>query len=293
MPSRFTALAILIYWSIAAFLLLTRDVIPELTQGYAPDLRAIAHAGDPTRPVRWSIQVIDDPRYPDTRRTVGEAVTGATRRPDGWFNLTSRTEIDAGGLLQGTLFRTRTNVRLAVDSLYRVDPSGNLSSFDLRVRSPESREPMLKVNGQLKGGKMEIVSRGPVPILNQTLSFDYDPQSVVQDVLAPYDRLPGLHVGQRWESRVINPFTGQVDRVRAEVARRGLINWEGNPVSTFEVEQHMGPLSPLSMKMKTWVRTDGVVLRHEVPFPFVRLVLERRPESDPAPPGSQTGVPAS
>ena len=32
--------------------------------------------------------------------------------------------------------------------------------------------------------------------------------------------------------------------------------------------------------MKTWVRTDGVILRQEVPFPFVRLVLERRPEAD-------------
>ena len=42
MPSRFVSLAILIYWSIAAFLLLTWDVIPELTQGYPPNLRAIA-----------------------------------------------------------------------------------------------------------------------------------------------------------------------------------------------------------------------------------------------------------
>ena len=33
MPSRFVSLAILIYWSIAAFLLLTWDVLPELTLG--------------------------------------------------------------------------------------------------------------------------------------------------------------------------------------------------------------------------------------------------------------------
>ena len=76
MPSRFVSLVILIYWSIAAFCLLTWDVIPELTSGYPPDLRAITLAGDSTRPVRWSIQVIDDPRFPDVRRTVGEAVTG-------------------------------------------------------------------------------------------------------------------------------------------------------------------------------------------------------------------------
>jgi len=287
MPSRFISLAILIYWSIAAFLLLTWDVLPELSLGYAPDLRSIAAAGESSAPVRWSIQIVDDPRFPEVRRTVGEAVTAASRRPNGSVELTNRVDIDAGGLLKGTPFMTTTGVRLGVDSLYHVDPSGNLRSFDLQVKSPESPEPLIKVKGQLKGDKMEIVSRGPLPLFNKTWTFDYEPRSVVQDMFGPIDRLPGLHVGQRWESRVINPFSGQVDRVRVEVARRGLIHWAGNPVTTFEVVQHAGPLS-----MRTWVRTDGVILRHEVPFPFMRLVLERRPETDSVPSTSETTVPA-
>src|SRR5271166_4740588 len=109
MPSRFVSLAILIYWSTAAFLLLTWDVIPELTLGYPPDLRAIAVAGDSFRPVRWSIQIVDDPRHPEVRRIVGESVTASSRRPDGWFTLTSKVEIDAGELLKGTPFGTRSN----------------------------------------------------------------------------------------------------------------------------------------------------------------------------------------
>ena len=44
MPSRLSSLVILIYWSIAAFCLLTWDVLPELTRGYPPDLRAITFA---------------------------------------------------------------------------------------------------------------------------------------------------------------------------------------------------------------------------------------------------------
>ena len=62
MPSRFVSLAILVYWSIAAFCLMTWEVLPELSLGYPPDLRAIAAAGDPTRPVRWNIEILDDPR---------------------------------------------------------------------------------------------------------------------------------------------------------------------------------------------------------------------------------------
>jgi hypothetical protein len=279
MPSRLTSLGILIYWSIAAFCLLTWDVLPELTLGYPPDLRAIALAGDSTRPVRWSIQVMDDPRAPEARRPVGEAVTSSTRQADGWYEMASRVEFDAGGLLRGTPFATRASIRLRIESRYHVDPSGNLQNFEVQVRSREFADELILVKGQLKGKKMEIVSRGPVPMLNQHLAFDYEPRSVVHDVLGPLDRLPNLHVGQRWESRVINPFSGQVDRVRVEVKQRTVIHWDGNPVPAFEVVQHVAPMS-----MRTWVRDDGVILRQEVPFPFVRLILDRRgEEAAPAP----------
>jgi hypothetical protein len=278
MPSRWISLVILIYWSIAAFCLLTWDVLPELTLGYPPDLRTIAFAGDSAKPVRWSIQVVDDPRSPDACRTVGEAVTSSSRQADGWHELTSQVEFDAGSLLRGTLFATRTNERLQIDSRYHVDPSGNLQNFQLVVKSPESFGELVQVKGQLRGKSMEIVSQGPVPLLNKHVRFDYVPRSVVHDVLGPLDRLPGLHVGQRWETQVINPFSGQVDPVRVEVVRRTVIHWEGDPVSTFEVVQHLSPFS-----MRTWVRTDGVILRQEVPVPLVRLVLERRGE-EAAPP---------
>ena len=107
MPSRLVSLGILIYWSIAAFLLLTWDVIPELNLGYAPDLRANAVAGDSSKPVRWSIQIVDDPRDPEVRRTVGESVTTSKRRPDGWVELTSHVDLDASGMLKDTPFATQ------------------------------------------------------------------------------------------------------------------------------------------------------------------------------------------
>jgi hypothetical protein len=288
MPSRIVSLVILIYWSIAAFCLLTWDVLPEMTSGYPPDLRAITQAVDSARPIRWSIQVVDDPRFPDVRRIVGEAVTGCTRRPDGWSELTSRVKLDAGGLLKGTAFFTRSSIRLELESRYLVDRSGNLHSFVLEVKSADSPETLVEVKGEIKGKTMEVVSHGPVDILNKKIVIGYEPKSVIQDVLGPLDRLPGLHVGQRWESQVINPFTGQVSPVKVEVKKRDLLPWNGNAVPTFEVVQNIGPLS-----MRTWVRLDGVILRQEVPLPYVRLVLERRPEADDVTSLPQTGVPGS
>jgi len=273
MPSRLISLAILIYWSIAAFCLLSWDVLPEFVQGYPPDLRSITYASNDSRPVRWSLQVIDNPKDPDDRRTVGEAVTSSLRRPNGWFQIDSKAEFDAGGLLKGTLFATRMSAPLEIHSQYQVEPSGNLRSFEINVRSLDSSERLINIRGDVEHGKMTIVSRGPVPLLNQRWEFNYESRSVVQNALGPIDRLPGLHVGQKWETRVVNPFTGQVDRARVEVARRTLIQWNGNPVPTFEVVQHLAPLS-----MRTWVTIEGLILRQEVPFPFVRLVLDRRPD---------------
>jgi hypothetical protein len=234
---------------------------------------------------------VDDPRDPESRRTVGESVTASHRRPDGWFELTNHVELDASRMLKGTPFANMLpgisrGSRLGVESAYLVDSSGNLSSLNLTVTEQSSSGPLLVVKGKVKGRSMEIVSRGKIPLFDQKVSFDYEPRSVVQDVLGPMDRLPGLHVGRRWESRVINPFTGTAESVRAEVTRRGLIHWDGNPVTTFEVVHRTS-----TFMMKTWVRTDGVILRQEMPLPFVRLVLERRPETDmplaaPAKPGT-------
>jgi hypothetical protein len=267
------SLLILVYWSIAAFCLLKWDVLPELSMGYPPDLRGIAFASEPDRPVRWRIQVLEGPG-PDDRRTVGEAVTATTRQADGWYEMTSRVDFDAGDLLRGTVLAMRQSIRVQVNSRYHVHPSGNLQNFDLRVASKDFGDELVHVTGRLRDGKMEVVSRGPLPILNNTISLKYEPRSVVSDILGPLDRLPGLHVGQRWEMQVVNPFSGQVESVRAEVKGRTVIQWAGNPETTYEVEQKMS-----SMQMRTWVRPDdGVILRQEVPFPFVKLILERRGE---------------
>ncbi len=221
MPSRFVSLVIL-------DLLVDRRILPSDVGrasrddvGLPPDLRSITQAVDSTQ-----TDAVEHPghrRYSISRRTPDRGGSGnrLSRRPDGWFELTSRVELDAGGLLKGTAFLSRSSIQLEIESRYRVDPSGNLHSFLLEVKSPESPETLVEVKGEVKGKMMEIVSRGPVDILNKKMMIEYEPRSVIQDVLGPLDRLPGLHVGQRWESQVINPFTGQVSRCasRGEEAR--------------------------------------------------------------------------
>jgi hypothetical protein len=277
MPPRLVSVAILVYWSIAAFFLLKWEVLPELTLGYPPDLRSIASAaGGEAGPVSWSIDVIDDPRRPEIRRNVGQATTESKRLPTGGYELTSQVAFDAGELLKRTPLASNQGVRLTIDGDYRVDPRGDLKWFTMKVKGAGDGDDLFRVEGKVHDGRMDVKAKGIASVFSLQRSFPYESRSVVYDALRPLDRLPGLQVGQRWDMQVVNPLSGAVETARVEVMRRTIIDWNGEAVSAFEVQQRAGPIVT-----KTWVRLDGAILRQQVPLPFVDMMLERLPPGDP------------
>lgn len=284
MPSRLICAAILIYWAVAALGLVRRDLLPELSVGNPPDFRTVANPEDNAKPVVWNVQVLDNPAEPENLRLIGEATTESRRGDDAWVEMKSFVRFDSGKLLKGTPFTDRNDEEIEIESTYRIDPSGNLQSFHTGVRAASDREELVKIDGVLKAGVMEISSRGPLKILNRSLSFKYEPRGLVQSQIGALDRLPGLQVGQRWDEHVANPMTGQVEEVRAEVKGKAFIHWNNNPVQTLEVVHRSKTISA-----RTWVALDGMVLRQEIPFPLLRLVLERRPVKS-KPKGSETAI---
>lgn len=274
MPHRLVCVAILLFWSIAAVALFTRDLLPDLLIGTPPDLRSISQAEGAPKPTHWAIMVAEDPSLLNLR-SVGQAVTRSTLKNDGWVEMSSEVFIDAEDLLRATPFEYVRNERLEVYSSCDIDLSGNLAAFRTAVRSAGEPGELLTLEGHVKNRTLEIRARGPLPLFNWTRTFPYQPRGMVQNTLGPMDRMPGLQVGQRWESRIISPLTGRVETIKVEVARKGVITWGNNPVQALEV---VARASPISVRM--WVRPDGLVLRQEVPFPFVRLVLDRQPDAD-------------
>ena len=87
---------------------------------------------------------------------------------------------------------------------------------------------LIKIEGKVKDGKVEVSSHGPLPFLDRTITFDYKARGMVKSQFGPLDRLPGLAVGQRWDEKVANPFTGQVETVRAEVKRKTVMVLQDN-----------------------------------------------------------------
>lgn len=285
MPHRLVCIAILVFWSVAAGALFTRDVLPDLMVGSPPDLRSITsnQTGANPEPTYWIIQVAEDPNLLN-RRPVGQAETRSTLTADRWVHIESKVWIDAADLLKGTRFDASRDEQLEVLSTYEIDSSGNLFAFWTAVKSVQDPGELLTLEGRVHGDSLEVKARGPLPIFNWTRTLPYQRRGMVQNTLGPVDRMPGLQVGQRWESRIISPLTSRVETVRFEVARKGTILWGNNPVPALEVVAKAAPIS-----LRLWVRPDGLVLRQEVPFPFVRLVIERKPDGT----GPGAGAPAA
>jgi hypothetical protein len=111
-------------------------------------------------------------------------------------------------------------------------------------------------------------------LVHWTKSIPYESRGMIQNSIGPIDRLPGLQVGQRWSTRVVNPLTGLVEVVKVEVTGKHSIQWDNALVPTLEVVQHLPGISA-----RTWVRKDGLVLRQELPVSiFKHLILERLPD---------------
>jgi hypothetical protein len=272
MPSRPACFVILVFWVLAAFELLRHDILPDYWITPPPDLRSIAAAEEDSRPTEWELSVADDKSFQNLR-SVGRAVTRSERTKEGDTILIGQVWFDSGSLLKGTFLNIQQNERLDVLNRIEIDPSGNLRNFHASIQSASDHFELVTIDGVVKASKLEIKSQSSYPLLNFTRSLPYEPRGMIQNSVGPIDRLPGLQVGQRWVTRVFSPLTGQVEDVKFEVSRKHVIQWDGAVVTTLEVVQHMAPITT-----RTWVRRDGLVLRQEVPFPLVKLVLDRIPD---------------
>ena len=279
MPNRLICVAILLFWTIAAGTLFTRDILPTLLLGSPPDLRTISQADDAAGPTRWSILAIDDGK-PNNPRSVGQIVTETKRKRDGWVKMTSTAWLDSGELVRGTMFESKQSERIGVLGYCEIDPTGNLQDFRVGIRLDEgSNREFLSIEGRLRKEMMEVTTRSIVPGLNGTQSIPYQPRGIVQNSLGPLERMPGLQVGQTWETQVVSLMTGKLQPCRVTVVGTEHIIWGSTPILTLKVVTKMAPITAA-----TWVRPDGLVVRQEIPFANkIKLILERVPD-DPTRP---------
>ncbi len=112
----------------------------------------------------------------------------------------------------------------------------------------------------------EFSCEAVVGAIKKTLSFDGDLSKYLGDSIRPFTHLEGLHVGQSWRLRSINPMSllqgGDVELATqlVNVTRRERIDHAGESVECFRIETD---------DTTAWADDSGRILRQELQIPLL------------------------
>ncbi len=202
--------------------------------------------------------------------------------------MTSDAWLDLGEMMRKSASDTTPASRVGVVGACEIDTSGNLSHFRVAVREGDNPRgtDVLVLEGRRRKEILDVTAKGLLILGERTWSLAYRPRGIVQNSLGPLERMPGLQVGQKWESQVISPLSvmlgwgNQIQTCHVEVVAVEHMVWNNDTISVLKVVTSTGGFS-----VSTWVRPDGLVIRQELPFPSKsgKLILDRLPPEDPAP----------
>jgi hypothetical protein len=283
MTSRWSSIAIVLFWISTMGWLVQNKIIPSLATGEPPSYRSMLdHHGQADRPVGWSISL--------DGRPLGWAITSAVLDTEGGYQLQSRVRMDRipfatlapawmSSILKvfdggGSIPSLQMNVdaRSSID----IDPLGRPVDFDSvanlgypgqgRTLATDLRFSM---RGTFEGDYLDLEMRSG-DFVHHTKAF-VPRDAMLGDSLSPQARLPHLRLGQTWTVPAYSPFrppNSPLEILDARVERTQMITWHGRQMPTLVVVMHADPGSGLTnskdVRAKTWVAMDGSVLKQEV-----------------------------
>lgn len=273
MPSLLTRIVIIAAWLVSTSWLIYKDYLPRILVGEPPDWKSLTADQKALLPASWLIMVEDKP---GESRVVGRATNKNSKTSDGSTVLASSVKIDARGLFKNTPMAVAESTEFQFESETRISPQGLLQQFRAAVSVRDLGEkPVLTIIGApTQNQKIEIRFQSSLsPLLNFRQILPVSSTEMIRGGLEPVDWLPGLRVGQRWNTTILQPMTARPEQVQSEVMAESRIFWNGNPTDVMIVEHRAG-----TYKAQSFVRRDGLVIRQQLPMPLVKMMLDREPD---------------
>jgi hypothetical protein len=276
MPSYLMRWLIVVGWIATTAWWFVRDVAPWLGADQLGYRQLLARrASDES--TNWRVLV--------DGKQVGSILSGVQPKTNGGFGLWSQA------MLKSSLITTAVgmpgdadfSVHLTAD----VSPLGRLTAFEVRLSLRSDRatgSEFAALRGRVEGEELVLQ-----PVLNDqpignAFRLRIDPTTPIGGDFSPTDKLPGLSVGRRWTTRVVDPqavllgggiltSTPPTREIAHRVVGIEPLAWNGKPWDCFVVEDRHGDTIG-----KTWVRkADGVVLRQQANFGRSVVVMELDP----------------
>ena len=218
-------------------------------------------------------------------RQVGTIISGVQPKTTGAFTVWSQAMLKSALVAAAVGFAGESDVSVHMNA--EISPLGRLTSVDVRLSLRGELDKGSEVgalHGEVEGDELVVQ-----PSLNgrpagQAIRVRFDPSTPIGGDFSPTDKLPGLWVGRKWTTRVVDPQAvllggGLLGSAKASrevmhtVTGTVPLEWNGQTWECFVVEdRHADTVG------KTWVRrADGVVLRQEANMGRSVMVMELDP----------------
>lgn len=269
MLNRWIGILTLAAMLVANAAIFTRDVLPHWLPAEPPPTDAVTLGQNERRTVQVGI-------YNEAGRSLGTSWTEASRSIFGIVTVTTTTMLEP--LLLPSGIKT-PRVRVETQLVYRDDkPLIDELTFEMHG---------LGMPISLEGAAMptrEFACKWRVGPHTGDILLDTPAPEALGDVIRPFDRLPGLYVGQSWRLKLLDPLAQMIPSIKdvglelepvvIRVTGKTTIEHRGREVEVFVVEGNGA---------KAYAADDGRVLRQEVNIPFLgRLILLDEPYDEEA-----------
>ncbi|MCE5269213.1 MAG: hypothetical protein LLG00_15155 [Planctomycetaceae bacterium] len=285
MHSRWYNIAVVALWLATMTWLVKEKVLPQLLIGERPSNLDVLKAQQDLPPVGWHISM--------DRRRLGWALTETALQPNGLTEIHNRVHLQRLPLekmapqwlrpffkLLGKPTESLQLESLDARTILTIDGLGSL----LRIDSAVQIEPLgetITVRGLVEGGKLKLAVTGGGLTLAHEVPMP--PEAMLNDMLSPQSKLPGLHDGQRWSVPLYNPIAASISPVELIfVAVEGSDPkvWAGGQFHTWRVVYRSDSRGVSSrdgdVRGIAWVRYNGTIIEQQVrlgdsTLNFVRL----------------------
>jgi hypothetical protein len=222
-------------------------------------------------------------------KQVGSILSSVHPRTNGAFSFWSQAILKSSLISNAMGVGVGGDGELSLQLSAEVSPLGRLTSFEVRMslRSDVGAGAEFGgVKGTVEGEELVIqpvfVNSQP---FGQPIRVRFDPATPITGEFSPTDKIPGLWVGRKWTTRVIDPQavllgggilkSGPPTReVMHSVVGSERIIWNEKAHDCFVVEDRHA-----DKQGKTWVRiSDGLVLRQESNLGRSTIVMELDPK---------------
>lgn len=318
MYSRWSNVAVVVFWLITMGWLVEEKILPSLSVGEPPTYRTIL-SEEPAQhePVSWNVFLNGRflGRAELSRRTLDQGVAELRSQvrleglplaeiAPGWMNSLMR-------LASGSREWSQLVLTVESDSRLEIDPLGRPIGFYSKTWLGESDSwpapglrdgptppgvVQISLQGTVDGQQLKLKVRSGHFIYNTSAYLPAD--ALMSDAFSPQARLPNLKVGQSWTVPLYSPLhppTAPIEILRATVVRREPISWGGQVVPTYLVDFRSNPGGGMTgnqaSRAKAWVGADGMVLKQEITLMSARLTFERIGQRDQSSPSTLESVP--